>query len=39
MISGNMETLQIKNIMDNEIETRHAEGHVLVHFGKLKMQA
>lgn len=36
MISGNMEAFQIKNIMDNEIETRHAEGHVQVHFGKIK---
>lgn len=31
MISGNMDALQIENLMDNEIETHHQEGHVPVH--------
>lgn len=31
MTSGNMDAFQIENLMDNEIETHHAEGHVPVH--------
>ncbi|CAG1004895.1 Motility protein A [Methylophilaceae bacterium] len=31
MISGNMDAFQIENLMDNEIETHHMEGHVPVH--------
>lgn len=31
MVSGNMDAFQIENLMDNEIETHHAEGHVPVH--------
>ncbi|PKP62257.1 MAG: hypothetical protein CVT86_08275, partial [Alphaproteobacteria bacterium HGW-Alphaproteobacteria-8] len=28
MVSGNMDAFQIENLMDNEIETHHMEGHV-----------
>ena len=28
MVSGNMDAFQIENLMDNEIETHHIEGHV-----------
>ncbi len=31
MVSGNMDPFQISNLMDNEIETHHAEGEVPVH--------
>ncbi len=31
MTSGNMDPMQIENLMDNEIETHHMEGHVPVH--------
>lgn len=31
MGSGNMDAMQIENLMDNEIETHHMEGHVPVH--------
>ncbi len=31
MVSGNMDAFQIENLMDNEIETHHMEGHVPVH--------
>jgi len=31
MVSGNMDALQIENLMDNEIETHHHEGEVPVH--------
>ncbi len=31
MISGNMDAFQVENLMDNEIETHHMEGHVPVH--------
>jgi chemotaxis protein MotA len=31
MGSGNMDAFQIENLMDNEIETHHMEGHVPVH--------
>jgi len=31
MVSGNMDAFQIENLMDNEIETHHQEGHVPVH--------
>jgi len=31
MISGNMDAFQVENLMDNEIETHHQEGHVPVH--------
>jgi chemotaxis protein MotA len=31
MVSGNMDPFQIQNLMDNEIETHHAEGEVPVH--------
>ncbi|KQQ96836.1 flagellar motor stator protein MotA [Massilia sp. Leaf139] len=31
MVSGNMDAFQIENLMDNEIETHHHEGHVPVH--------
>jgi len=30
MLSGNMDAFQIENLMDNEIDTHHAEGHVPV---------
>lgn len=32
MVSGNMDAFQIENLMDNELETHHQEGHVPVHF-------
>lgn len=31
MVSGNMDPMQIENLMDNEIETHHMEGHVPAH--------
>jgi chemotaxis protein MotA len=31
MVSGNMDPLQMENLMDNEIETHHHEGEVPVH--------
>ena len=31
MVSGNMDALQIENLMDNELETHHHEGSVPVH--------
>lgn len=31
MVSGNMDAFQIENLMDNEIETHHAENEVPVH--------
>ena len=31
MVSGNMDPIQIENLMDNEIETHHVEGEVPVH--------
>jgi len=31
MISGNMDAFQLENLMDNEIETHHMEGHVPAH--------
>ncbi len=31
MVSGNMDAFQIENLMDNEIETHHAEGEVPAH--------
>jgi chemotaxis protein MotA len=31
MVSGNMDAFQIENLMDNEIETHHQEGHVPAH--------
>lgn len=31
MVSGNMDAFQVENLMDNEIETRHMEGHVPAH--------
>ncbi len=31
MLSGNMDAFQVENLMDNEIETHHIEGHVPVH--------
>lgn len=31
MVTGNMDAFQIQNLMDNEIETHHAEGEVPVH--------
>lgn len=31
MVSGNMNAFQIENLMDNEIDTHHAEGHVPAH--------
>ncbi len=31
MSSGNMDAFQIENLMDNEIETHHMEGHVPAH--------
>ena len=30
MISGNMDAFQVENLMDNELETHHMEGHVPV---------
>ncbi|MEE9331369.1 MAG: flagellar motor stator protein MotA [Methylophilaceae bacterium] len=36
MVSGNMDAFQVENLMDNEIETHHIEGHVPVDcFAKL----
>lgn len=32
MVSGNMDAMQIENLMDNELETHHYEGHAPVHF-------
>ena len=31
MVSGNMDALQIENLMDNELETHHHEGSVAAH--------
>jgi len=31
MLSGNMDAFQVENLMDNEIETHHVEGHVPTH--------
>ncbi len=31
MVSGNMDAMQIENLMDNELETHHHEGHVPAH--------
>jgi len=31
MVSGNMDAFQVENLMDNEIETHHVEGHVPAH--------
>ena len=31
MVSGNMDAFQIENLMDNEIDTHHQEGHVAAH--------
>ncbi|MDO9365372.1 MAG: flagellar motor stator protein MotA [Methylotenera sp.] len=31
MVSGNMDAFQVENLMDNEIETHHMEGHVPAH--------
>ncbi|MDB5772939.1 MAG: motA [Burkholderia sp.] len=31
MVSGNMDAFQIENLMDNEIETHHAEGEIPAH--------
>ncbi|WP_194723047.1 flagellar motor stator protein MotA [Noviherbaspirillum malthae] len=31
MVSGNMDAFQIENLMDNEIDTHHAEGEVPIH--------
>jgi chemotaxis protein MotA len=31
MVSGNMDAFQIENLMDNEIDTHHAEGETPVH--------
>lgn len=31
VVSGNMDAFQIENLMDNEIETHHAEGEIPVH--------
>jgi len=31
MVSGNMDAFQIENLMDNELETHHAEGEVPAH--------
>ncbi len=31
MISGNMDAMQIENLMENEIETHHMEGHISSH--------
>jgi chemotaxis protein MotA len=28
MVSGNMDAMQVENLMDNELDTHHAEGHV-----------
>lgn len=31
MVSGNMDAFQVENLMDNELETHHMEGHVPAH--------
>lgn len=31
MVSGNMDAFQVENLMDNELETHHQEGHVPAH--------
>lgn len=31
MVSGNMDAFQVENLMDNEIEAHHMEGHVPAH--------
>ena len=31
MLTGNMDAFQVENLMDNELETHHLEGHVPVH--------
>lgn len=31
MVSGNMDAFQIENLMDNELDTHHAEGEIPVH--------
>jgi chemotaxis protein MotA len=31
MVSGNMDAFQVENLMDNEIDTHHMEGHVPAH--------
>ena len=31
MVSGNMDPIQLENLMDNEIDTHHAEGEVPIH--------
>lgn len=31
MVSGNMDAFQIENLMDNEIDTHHAEGEIPIH--------
>lgn len=31
MVSGNMDAMQIENLMDNEIETHHQEAHIPIH--------
>jgi chemotaxis protein MotA len=32
MVSGNMDAMQIENLMDNELETHHYEAHAPAHF-------
>jgi chemotaxis protein MotA len=31
MVSGNMDAFQVESLMDSEIDTHHAEGHVAMH--------
>lgn len=31
MVSGNMDAFQVENLMDNELDTHHMEGHVPAH--------
>lgn len=31
MVSGNMDAFQVENLMDNELETHHQEGHIPAH--------
>jgi chemotaxis protein MotA len=31
MVGGNLNAFEIENLMDNEIETHHAEGEIPVH--------
>lgn len=31
MVSGNMDAFQVENLMDNELETHHMEGHIPAH--------